>query len=130
MNEIWIVCYSVRDWTSGVVWEGFLEEVQGVLGVRLSHLDVNDPVKKKVIQGRSGSYIASLKSDYDDRWVFGIFGDTGIAMEVCIQRSMKSFPNTMRLSIPAERVVQIGSDSLCRLLEIMMVRLGSFYGLT
>ncbi len=101
MTELWIAHHSIGTWQEPSRWTGYFEEAQRLLGFSLTHLDVNDPVKRKVVSlVGAGDFVCAFKAREDSRWLFGKFGDIGIELSVQHYRQLGHYPNTLKWHVP------------------------------
>lgn len=101
MSELWIAHHSIDAWQEPSRWTGYFEEAQRLLGSPLTHLDVNDPVKRKVASlADAGNFVCAFKAREDSRWLFGKFRDNGIELSVQHYRQLGHYPNTLKWHVP------------------------------
>lgn len=101
MSELWIAHHSIDAWQEPSQWTAYFEEAQRLLGSPLTHLDVNDPVKRKVVSlAEAGNFVCAFKAREDSRWLFGKFVDIGIELSVQHYRQIGHYPNTFKWHVP------------------------------
>ena len=101
MNEIWVAHYSVDLWQEPSSWTAYFEEVQSLLGLPLTHLDSNDPLRRKVVSlAEAGEFVCEFKPREDMRWLFGKLGRSGIGFELQQQRQISRWPNSLLWHVP------------------------------
>jgi hypothetical protein len=101
MSEIWIAHLSIDGWQVPSVWSGYFEQAQELLGSPLTHLDVNDPVKRKVASlVDAGNFVCAFKEQEDSRWLFGKWGGTGIGFSIQHYRQLRHWPNALTWHVP------------------------------
>lgn len=101
MLELWIAHHSIDAWQEPSRWTAYFEEAQRLVGSPLTHLDVNDPVKRKVASlADAGNYVCAFKAREDSRWLFGKFVDIGIEFSVQHYRQLGHYPNTLKWHVP------------------------------
>lgn len=101
MSELWIAHHSIDAWQEPSRWTAYFEEAQRLLGSPLTHLDVNDPVKRKVASlADAGNFVCAFKAREDSRWLFGKFADIGIELSVQHYRQLGHYPNTLKWHVP------------------------------
>lgn len=101
MSELWINHLSIEIWQEPGCWTDYFDQVQRILGSPLTHLDVNDPVRRKVVSLKDvGNYICAFKPHEDSRWVFGKFDAIGIELSIQHYRQLGHWPNSLMWHIP------------------------------
>jgi len=101
MSELWINHLSIEVWQEPGCWTDYFDQVQGILGSPLTHLDVNDPVKRKVASLKdAGDYVCAFKPREDSRWVFGKFDAIGIELSIQHYRQLGHWPNSLMWHVP------------------------------
>lgn len=83
MSELWIAHHSVDAWQAPSLWTAYMEEAQQLVGSPLTHLDVNDPLRRKVTSlADVGNFICAFDPREESRWLFGRCGKTGIGLSI------------------------------------------------
>lgn len=101
MSELWMAHHSICSWQEPSRWTGYFEEAQRLLGSPLTHLDVNDPVKRKVAsRADAGNFVCAFKAREDSRWLFGEFRDLRIDFSIQHYRKLGHWANTMKWHVP------------------------------
>jgi len=101
MSEIWIDHLSIDGWQEPGVWTDYLEQAQTILGATLTHLDANDPVKRKVaLLKDAGEYVCAFNPREDSRWVFGKFDAIGVELSIHHHRQLGHSPNSLKWHVP------------------------------
>ena len=74
LTELTIRHFSAHSWSRPDMWADYFAHLESVLQAPLTHLDVNDPVRRKVSTlTDAGQYVCSFEPSEDNRWVFGRF---------------------------------------------------------
>lgn len=74
-QRVWISQLSVERWDEPGRWVRFLLAAQEALGVNLSHVDTNDPVRRRAASvEEAAEYICHFGEQEELRWVFLKFG--------------------------------------------------------
>jgi hypothetical protein len=109
MSKILVSHLSVADWPEPVQWKIYFEQTQQLLGGPLTHLDENDPVRRKVTSlDDAGDFMCAFKDQEQSRWVFGRFKTLGI--ELSIERfrpGAHQFANALTWFFPASFVEKV-----------------------
>ena len=114
MNEIQITFYSLLELLDRSLWVKLLGELEEVFGQKLSHLDVNDPIRKKVSDLKTAAdYICAIGEEESSRKVFGKFGKSKIELSISIYKDPTLFPNSLSLYFPEKASGH--QDGLCML---------------
>lgn len=101
MSELWIAHHSIDAWQEPSRWTGYFDEAQRLLGSPLTHLDVNDPMKRKVASlTDAGNFVCAFKAHEDSRWLFGKCAGIGIELSVQHYRRLGHYPNTLKWHVP------------------------------
>lgn len=79
----------------------------------LTHLDVNAPVRRKVVSlAEAGNFACDFKAHEDSRWLFGKFAGIGVRFSVQYCRRQlgdRDFPNTFTWHLPMSFVQKLQS---------------------
>lgn len=114
MNEIQMTFYSLLNLFDRIFWVKFLGELESIIGQKLSHLDVNDPMRKKVSDLETASdYICSIGEMESSRKTFGRFGKSKIEISISIFKDTTLFANCLSIHFPEE--VASGQEGLLML---------------
>lgn len=101
MSELWIDHLSIEAWQEPSRWAAYFEQAQQLLGSSLTHLDIADPVKRKVTSSEdAGHYVCAFKVREDSRWLFGKFDETGVEFSIQHHRQLGHWPNSLKWHIP------------------------------
>lgn len=101
MSELWITHHSINNWQEPTRWTAYFEEVQRLFGSPVTHLDANDPVRRKVFSlADAGDFVCAFKAGEDSRWLFGKIKDVGVEFSIRHYRQLGQFPNTLTWHIP------------------------------
>ena len=101
MSELWIAHHSICNWQEAARWTTYFEQAQLLFNLPLTHLDVNDPIKRKVSSlVDAGGYVCTFKPQEDSRWLFGKFGNSGIEFSIQHYRRLGHYSNTLKWHVP------------------------------
>ena len=101
-SELWISHLAIETWQKPAIWTDYLDSAQRILDTRLTHLDVVDPVRKKVASlADAGNYVCAFKVRENSRWLFGRFGTSGITFSVHHHLQLGQWPNDLTWHLPA-----------------------------
>jgi len=115
MNELWIDHYSIDTWSHPNRWISFFEQVQQVLASPLTHLDVNDPVRRKVASLQdAGDFVCAFGPREDSRWIFGEFKALGIDFSIRHFRQLGRWPNSLTWHVPLSFFEKLGGRQRVR----------------
>lgn len=107
MSELWIDHLSIVTWQEPVLWTAYFNEAQQVLGSPLTHLDISDPVKRKVSSlNDAGNYVCTFKAREDSRWLFGKFDAIGVELSIQHYRKLGHWPNSLQWHVPLSFLVE------------------------
>lgn len=100
-RELWINHRSVARWLDPHLWDRYLSALEEVLGDRLTKLDTNDPMRRKADTAKSeGDFVVAFKPREDSRWLFGVFGNSGVQIEIRHFKALGSWDNSISLIFP------------------------------
>lgn len=98
MNEIQMTFYTLLNPFEKNLWIELFCELERVFGQKLSHIDVNDPVRKKVSDlVVAADYIRAIGEEESSRRVFGKFGKSKIEFSISIFKEVTHFPNSLSI---------------------------------
>lgn len=101
MNEIQMTFYSLKNLFDRTLWIKLLSELERIFGHKLSHLDINDPIRKKAEDIESASdYICSIGDQESSRKLFGKFGKSKIEISISIFKETTLFPSSISVHYP------------------------------
>ena len=103
MKEIQMTFYSLLNQFDRSLWVKLFSELERVFGQKLSHLDVNDPMRRKESDLEvAGDYICAIGEEESSRRVFGKFGKSKIEFSISIFTEASHFPNSLSIYFPEE----------------------------
>lgn len=101
MSDIKACFYSAMNLCGLEVWHDFIVDLEGMLGLHISHLDVRDPVRRKAGDAKaSAEYICGFDEGEERRVIFGKFGSSGVIFSISLCKEVVSFPNSFSISFP------------------------------
>lgn len=132
MKEIWISHDSIENWSSPEDWTLFLEGARRLLGASLTHLDINDPVRRKVPSLHdAGQFICAFGPNEQSRWLFGKFKSIGVDFSVQHYRTIRHYCNTFMWHLPLSHCQAPGRwEIVKKLFSLGNVCLRPFYSYT
>jgi hypothetical protein len=105
MNEIQLSFYTLQDLFSRDLWLRFFTGLERLLGAKLSHLDTNDPMRKKVtILEDAADYVCLIQEHEGSRRLFGKFGKSGVEIGIYLVRDVSFVPNSISLYFPEKTI--------------------------
>ena len=105
MSEVWLSHLSVADWPEPVRWKNYFEQAQNLLGGALTHLDENDPVRRKVTSlDEAAGFVCEFKQQEQSRLILGKFKTLGIEFSIDHFRPVQQFANTVNWFFPLSYV--------------------------
>lgn len=112
MNEIQMTFYSLLNLFDRSLWIKLFIELERVFDQKLTHLDVNDPMRKKVTDLEAAAdYICAIGEEESSRKVFGKFGKSKIELSISIFKEATLFPNSLSIYFPEK--VSVDQEGLC-----------------
>jgi hypothetical protein len=101
-EELWVTHYSCADWRDPDRWIRYLADSHQNVGARITHLDVTDPVRRRV-EGHTFEQLAEYIIESDDRnetrWLFGKMVG-GISFTLQIQKEIVEWPHSLKWYFP------------------------------
>jgi hypothetical protein len=132
-DELWLCHYSCMSWSDPDRWIGYFRTVEGILGARITHLDQNDPVRRRVKPGEFAElaeYVVSMGERENSRWLHGKMASVRLSFSVQHNRDFRvpGFPNSVSWYFPARFVDNAsGLDAVRSLFECGDTWLSPFY---
>ena len=103
INEIQMSFDTLENLFSKDIWLRFFANLENLLNAKLSHLDTNDPIRKKVASlDEAADYVCSIGEQEGSRWLFGKFTKAKVKVRISISlfKDARSFPNSVYLYFP------------------------------
>lgn len=129
MNKVNASFACLEDLFDRNMWKNFLGDIETRLGTGLSHLDTNDPVRRKVDSlDEAADYACAIGPKEESRWLFGKFGKTRISIMAHLHRDPSAWENSVSLSFPARLLdKEEGLDTIVDIFKIGCHALSPFY---
>jgi hypothetical protein len=102
-DELWLCHLSCESWCEPERWNQYFGAAEKVLGSHITHLDKNDPVRRRVKPGNFrdiAEYITSMGKHEDSRWVFGKIEGLGTEFKLQHYRNVRGWSNTLDWYFP------------------------------
>lgn len=102
-DEMWLSHLACVPWADPDRWISYIRDAEAILGSSITHLDKNDPVRRRVKPGRLpdvAAYLTSFDNRADSRWVFGKFESVGVEFTLQQYRVIKAWPNSIDWYFP------------------------------
>jgi hypothetical protein len=130
-GEFWICHYSCAPWSEPDGWMQYFEKAAEILDADITHLDKNDPVRRRVKASDSvaiGQYLTAMGAREDSRWVFGKMAGIGVEFSVRYYRDVRLWPNSTNWYFPPEFVeTPSGVAAIRALFDLGNTALSPFY---
>ena len=129
MSEVWIDHTSIAQWLDPNCWSNYFTRVETILGAKLTHLDENDPVRRRVRSlADAGTYVCAFGPHETSRWLFGRMQSVGIELSVLLRRD--NLLNSLTWQVPMSFLQRDPSCSCLRqLFDLGNETLRPFYSL-
>lgn len=126
MNDrIWMGFNTLKG-LDGRQWFELLRDAEKTLGTRLSRLDVNDPVRRKVERlEEAAEFVCRFGEKEESRRLFGRFDRPRTEISISLFRGASRFPNDVTFFFPTAEAAEVGR--LCELFSGMVGLLEPFY---
>jgi hypothetical protein len=129
-TELWMSHYSCASWITADRWIRYFKRVQEILDAPITHLDEDDPVRRKVTElADAADFVTRFGEKEDSRWLFGEMRSINVNFSMWFFRDAPERMNSINWHGPAEmfddptRVNQI-----CDLFDCGNRFLDAFYG--
>ncbi len=96
-NELLLSHCSCASWPEPGRWLKYFSHVQEILGAEITHLDENDPIRRRVKPGglsEAAEYAAALRDGDQYRWLFGRMAKIGVYFSILYYPQQEPPPNT------------------------------------
>ena len=103
-NELWLCHFSCAAWSGADRWARYFGSAEDILGASITHLDKDDPVRRRVKAGaltEVSEYVTFMGKRDESRWVFGKMESIGVEFAVRHYRDVRGWPNSINWYFPA-----------------------------
>ena len=101
MNEIRMSFYSLSNLFDSNLWVNLFSELERIFDQQLSHLDDDDPIRKKVSDLETAAeFICLIGEQESSRKIFGKFGKSKIEISFSIYKETTRFTNSLNIYFP------------------------------
>jgi hypothetical protein len=132
MSSIQIKLYSITDLFDHKIWEDFFEQLEKITGLKLSHLDTNDPVRRKISCVREAAgFVCDISNFEASRTLFAKFDKSKLQMTITLYKSTEQTSNNIILDFP-EKYLSAKDDWAANVFDVFLMstqRLKPFYSL-
>ena len=132
LDEIRLSHLACVSWSNSDCWVRYFTYVQDALQEDITHLDKNDPVRRRVPASKLSEvadYITAFDAREDSRWVFGKIATIGVEFTVRTFRQVKAWPNSIDWYFPANWFDDPArSKTFPKLFDCGNATLSPFYG--
>lgn len=113
-EEVWADHNSTAEWRNPDLWTTYFTRAEGILGAKFTHLDVSDPLRRRIRSlTDAGAYVCLFRSHDTDRWLFGRL-ESGIELSIRLYREVTDFPNRLTWHVPMSFLQRDASCSRTR----------------
>src|SRR5260370_41182980 len=131
-DELWLCHLSCMSWSEPDRWIRYFEGTELILGAHITHLDNDDPVRRRVKPGKLAEiadYVTSMGKHEDSRWIFGRMEASDVEFSVQHYRHVRGWANAIDWYFPAGFVDDpAGTKAIRSLFDIGNNTLSAFYG--
>lgn len=100
-NQIQILLCSLTNLFDIEVWQDMFNQLEEAMGTKLTHLDVNDPIRKKVSTiEEAAKYICDIGNKENSRTVFAKFQKLDVEMTITLFRENTKSANSISIYFP------------------------------
>ena len=105
MNQIQIMLCSLGNLFDKNIWKEYFYKLEHLIGSKLSHLDINDPIRKKVsdLEDAAG-FVCNISEAQTSRTLFAKFGKSKVEMTITLYRDAEHFANNIAIYFPEKFV--------------------------
>ena len=101
MNQIQIMLCSLVNLFDQTTWKEYFENLEQLIGSKLSHLDINDPIRKKVSNlENAAAFVCNISETENSRTLFAKFGKSKVEMTIILYRDTEHFANNVSIYFP------------------------------
>lgn len=103
-DELRLCHLSCVSWSEPDRWIRYFARAEEILGASITHLDKDDPVKRRVKPGKlteAAEYVTLMGKRDDSRWVLGRMESIGAEFSVRHYRDIRGWPNSINWYFPA-----------------------------
>ncbi len=121
--------FSVANWNHVALWEDVFSKVESILGSRLTYLDRNDPLRRKVVPDslkQQAEYACGFTPDDGTVHLFGKFERAGIRLALVHHNVPCMFIQSLSFVLPDE-YAEADLQSTVRLFQLGTRLLAPFY---
>lgn len=130
-DELWLCHLACVSWSEPGRWLRYFGHVQEILHANITHLDKEDPVRRRVKpDGLSevADYAAIIGKREDSRWVHGKMKSIGVEFTIRHYKSVQGWPNSISWYFPAGFVDSpAGARTIHSLFDCSNASLSPFY---
>lgn len=128
-RKLWLDHCSCADWCDPNRWSTYFERAQDILGAEITHLDEDDPVRRKVTDLKSaGEFVTRFGVNEDSRWIFGRIKSLDIRFTIWYFRNEMNRANSIDWHGPSEMFDDpIRVNQICELFDCGNSLLDTFY---
>ena len=130
--DLWMYHFACGAWSECDRWSHYFDRAQGLLEANITHLDQNDPVRRRVKTGTSSdlaNYVTALGKRENDRWVFGRIESLKVEFSIRHHREVRNWPHSISWYFPPQFQESPGCiDRLCQLFDLGNTAIEPFYG--
>jgi len=130
-SEVWLSHFACVSWLDDDRWTRYLASAEEILGADITHLDQNDPVRRRVSPAQLpgiAKYVTSIGKREDSRWVFGRIASIGVDFSIRHYREPRGWPNSATWYFPQDFFQNAANiEAICRLFDQGNHSLNPFY---
>ena len=105
MNQIQIMLCSLVNLFERNFWKEYFYKLEHLIGSKLSHLDVNDPIRRKVINLEdAANFVCNISETQTGRTLFAKFGKSRVEMTITLYRDAEHVANNVAIYFPEKFV--------------------------
>ncbi|EHD0092838.1 hypothetical protein L2596_003034 [Vibrio vulnificus] len=125
MNQIQIMLSSLVNLFDQDIWKEYFGKLEQLIGSKLSHLDTNDPIRKKVSNLEdAASFVCDISERENSRTLFAKFGRSKVEMTITLYRDTEHFANNISIYFP-EKFLSDGENQVCVINDIFTMSAGN-----
>jgi len=99
MNQIRAMFCTLENLFDEEMWSAYLKKIEAVSNYKLTHLDTNDPIRKKAGSLRDAAkYICDIGQSHNSRILHAKFGDPNLTMTIILYKDRNKFANNVSIS--------------------------------
>ena len=133
MSQIQMMFCSVVDLFDRELWRNYFERLEMNVGSNLSHLDNNDPIRRRVSNlADAAAFVCDISELENSRTLFAKFGKSKVEMTITLYKNTELFANNISIYFPDKFFdnKNNSTDRIHGIFELSNKKIKPFYSLS